>query len=108
LPTETTSAEKAARAAERKRLRNKSIRSATKTHLTRVDELVESKDIESAKQAAVVAISTLDRAAKKGAIHSNTASRRKSRLTKRINKAIAAQASPAEPKRTTRARRPKS
>jgi small subunit ribosomal protein S20 len=108
LPKETTSAEKAARAAGRKRLRNKSIRSATKTYLTRVDELVESKDIESAKRAAVVAISTLDRAAKKGAIHPNTASRRKSRLTKKINKAAVAQSSPAEPKKTTRARRPKS
>lgn len=108
MPKETTSAKKAARAAERKRLRNKSIRSATKTHLTRVDELVESKDIESAKQAAVVAISTLDRAAKKGAIHPNTASRRKSRLTRKINKAAVAQANPAEPKKTTRARRPKS
>jgi small subunit ribosomal protein S20 len=100
LPKETTSAKKAARAAERKRLRNKSIRSATKTHLTRVDELVESKDIESAKQAAVVAISTLDRAAKKRVIHPNTAARRKSRLMKKVNKAAVAQASAAEPKKT--------
>ncbi|MBM3148876.1 MAG: 30S ribosomal protein S20 [Chloroflexi bacterium] len=108
MPKETTSAEKAARAAERKSLRNKSIKSETKTRLARVEELVESKDIESAKQATVVAISTLDRAAKKGAIHPNTAARRKSRLMKKVNKAAIAQASPAEPRKTPRARKPKS
>ncbi|MBM3166370.1 MAG: 30S ribosomal protein S20 [Chloroflexi bacterium] len=108
MPKETTSAEKAARAAEKKRLRNKSIRSETKTHLTHVEKLIENKDIESAKQAAVVSISTLDRAAKKGAIHPNAASRRKSRLMKKVNKAAIAQANPTESGKMPRARRPKS
>jgi len=81
------SAEKAARAAERKRLRNKSVRSATKTHLTRAEKLISSNEFESAQQAVIAATSALDRAAKKGAIHPNTAARCKSRLMKKFNQA---------------------
>jgi len=81
------SAEKAARAAERKRLRNKSVRSATKTRVTRAEKLISSNELESAQQAVVAATSALDRAAKKGVIHLNTAARRKSRLMKKFNQA---------------------
>jgi small subunit ribosomal protein S20 len=81
------SAEKAARAAERKRLRNKSVKSATKTHVTRAEKLISSNELESAQQAVVAATSALDRAAKKGVIHPNTAARRKSRLMKKFNQA---------------------
>jgi small subunit ribosomal protein S20 len=81
------SAEKAARVAERKRLRNKSVKSATKTHLTRAEKLISSNKLESAQQAVVAATSALDRATKKGVIHPNTAARRKSRLMKKFNQA---------------------
>jgi small subunit ribosomal protein S20 len=81
------SAEKAARAAERKQLRNKSVRSATKTHLTRAEKLISSNELEPAQQAVLTATSALDRAAKKGVIHPNTAARRKSRLMKKFNQA---------------------
>lgn len=81
------SAEKAARASERKRLRNKSVRSATKTHVTRAEELISSNKPEPAQEAVAAAISVLDRAAKKGVIHPNTAARRKSRLMKKFNQA---------------------
>jgi small subunit ribosomal protein S20 len=81
------SAEKAARAAERKQLRNKSVRSATKTHLTRAEKLISSNELEPAQQAVLAATSALDRAAKKGVIHPNTAARRKSRLMKKFNQA---------------------
>lgn len=87
MPQKTSSAEKATRTAERKRLRNKATRSTIKTRLTRMDKLIESNDVEATRQAAVAAISTLDRAANKGTIHRNTAARRKSRLMKKINKA---------------------
>ena len=80
-------AEKAARAAERKRLRNKSVRSVTKTHLTRAAKLISSNELESAQQAVLVATSALDKAAKKGVIHPNTAARYKSRLMKKFNQA---------------------
>ena len=84
--SKTSSAEKATRTAERKKLHNKAIRSATKTHITRVEKLVQSNDAEAAKKAVVVAISALDRAAKSKVIHPNTAARRKSRLMKKVNK----------------------
>jgi small subunit ribosomal protein S20 len=100
LPQKTSSAEKATRTAERKRLRNKSTRSAIKTHLTRVDKLSESNDIEATRQATTVAISTLDRAANKGTIHRNTAARRKSRLMKKVNKAATSQVRTNGAKRT--------
>ena len=81
------SAEKAARASERKRLRNKSVRSATKTHVTRAEKLISSNEPEPAQDAVATAISALDRAAKKGVVHPNTAARRKSRLMKKLNQA---------------------
>lgn len=83
----STSAEKAARSAERKQLRNKSAKSITKTYMTRAEKLISSKEFESAHAAVIAAISALDKAAKKGAIHPNTAARGKSRLMKRFNQA---------------------
>ena len=79
------SAEKAARAAKRKQLRNKSVRSATKTHLIQAEKLISSNEPEPAREAVTTAISALDKAAKKGVIHPNTAARRKSRLMKKLN-----------------------
>jgi small subunit ribosomal protein S20 len=93
------SAEKAARAAKRKQLRNKSVRSATKTHLARAEKLISSNELEPAQQAVLAATSALDRAAKKGVIHPNTAARRKSRLMKKFNQAKLS--SPAEQKATS-------
>jgi small subunit ribosomal protein S20 len=81
------SAEKAARTAERKRLRNKSLRSATKTHLTGAVKLIAANQLGEAEKAVANAISALDRDVKKGVIHPNTAARRKSRLMKKLNRA---------------------
>jgi small subunit ribosomal protein S20 len=81
------SAQKAARATEKKRLRNKSVKTAAKTRVTQAEKLILSNELESAQQAAVVAISALDKAAKKGVIHPNTAARHKSRLMKKFNQA---------------------
>ena len=81
------SAEKAARTAERKRLRNKSLKSATKTRLTGAVKLITANQLEEAQKAVASAISALDRDVKKGVIHPNTAARRKSRLMKKLNKA---------------------
>lgn len=83
----SSSAEKAARTAERKRLRNRSLKSATKTHLTGAVKLITANQLEQAENAVAVAISALDRDVKKGVIHPNTAARRKSRLMKKLNQA---------------------
>ncbi len=72
---------------ERRRLRNRSIRSQVKTNITKVERLIFSGELESARRAVVAAISSLDKAAEKGIIHPNNAARRKSRLMKKLNEA---------------------
>ncbi len=83
------SAQKRVRVTERKRLRNKSIRSLCKTNITKAERLIFSGELESARKAVVAAISSLDKAAEKGVIHPNNAARRKSRLMKKLNEAQA-------------------
>ncbi len=85
----TKSAQKQVRVAERKRLRNKSIRSLCKTNITKAERLIFSGELEAAQKAVVAAISSLDKAAEKGIIHPNNAARRKSRLMSKLNKAQA-------------------
>ena len=85
----TKSAQKQMRASERRRLRNKSIRTLCKSSITKAEKLLFSGELESAQAAVVVAISALDKAAKKGVIHPNNAARRKSRLMKKLNEAQA-------------------
>jgi small subunit ribosomal protein S20 len=92
----STSAQRAARTGERKRLRNRSTKSATKTYVAKAEKLVHDNELEPAQAAVLEAISVLDKAAKKKVIHPNTASRRKSRLMKKLNKARLASARKAE------------
>ena len=83
------SAQKEVRVAERRRLRNKSIRSLVKTNITKGERLIFSGELDSAQAAVLDAISALDKAAEKGIIHPNNAARRKSRLMKKLNQAQA-------------------
>ncbi len=83
----TRSARKQVRVTQRRRLKNKSIRSLCKTNITKAERLIFSGELELAQEAAVAAISSLDRAAEKGVIHPNNAARRKSRLMKKLNEA---------------------
>jgi small subunit ribosomal protein S20 len=92
---------KAARVAEKRQMRNKSVRSATKTAITKAEKLIASDDLESAQKAVTTSISTLDRAAKKRVIHPNTAARRKSRLVRRLNKAVVEKSAVPEPVEST-------
>jgi small subunit ribosomal protein S20 len=55
--------------------------------LTRAEKLIAANQLEQAQQAVMDTISALDRDAKKGVIHPNTAARRKSRLMKKFNQA---------------------
>ena len=87
----TKSAKKQVRVAERRRLRNKSIRSLCKTSITKAERLILSGELETAREAVVAAISSLDKAVGKGVIHPNNAARRKSRLMKKLNEAQAEQ-----------------
>ena len=81
------SAEKRVRVTERKRLRNKSVRTMCKTNVTKAERLIFMGDVNAAQEAVAVAITSLDKAAEKGIIHANNAARRKSRLMKKWNEA---------------------
>lgn len=85
---DSKSAQKQMRVAERRRLKNKSVRSQCKTEITKAERFIFSGELDSARQAVVAAISSLDKAAEKGIIHPNNAARRKSRLVKKLNKAL--------------------
>lgn len=85
----TKAARKGVRVSERRRVRNKAVRSLPKTSITRAEKLILSGEPESAQRAVMVSIRSLDDAAKKGVIHPNNAARRKSRLMKKLNKALA-------------------
>jgi small subunit ribosomal protein S20 len=78
------SAKKRIRQNEKSRIANKSKRSALKSAMKRVLGAIDQKDAAAAQKALPQAMSLIDKAAKGGAIHANTASRRKSRLTRAI------------------------
>jgi small subunit ribosomal protein S20 len=102
----TKSAIKRERIAEKRHQRNVAVKSSTRTFVKRARSLIESNTGE-AQADIVAAISALDRAAKKGVIHKNNASRRKSRLMKAFNAAMAVEAQPEvapEAKKPTRAK----
>ena len=77
--------QKIARVSEKKRKRNSSIRSATRTIIGNASDIIRQGQIEEAEVAVVQALSALDGAAKKGVIHDNNADRRKSRLMTKLN-----------------------
>lgn len=70
---------------ETKAARNKSIRSKVKTTVKKVDAAIGAGDKAAASAILVVAISEIEKAASKGVYHSNTASRKVSRITKAVN-----------------------
>lgn len=80
------SAKKRIKVIETKTLRNKMIKSGVKTAIKKVDAAIAGGDKEAAKAALINAISLIDKAAKKGVYHKNTASRKIGRLTVAVNK----------------------
>jgi small subunit ribosomal protein S20 len=79
------SAIKRVKVIEKARLRNASQKSALRTALKAVNAAVEGTDAAKAATALVNATKKLDKAVTKGLIHKNEASRRKSRLAKKVN-----------------------
>jgi small subunit ribosomal protein S20 len=77
------SPKKRMRSDPKKRLRNRVVKSQVKTAIAHVDE---ASDVESAKKSLPMAFAVLDRAAKRNVIKKQTASRKKSRLAKQINR----------------------
>jgi small subunit ribosomal protein S20 len=73
---------------EKSRIRNRNLRGAARTAITAARNAFEENE-PNTKEAVLKAISSLDKAAEKGVIHKNNASRRKGRLMKRLAAFIA-------------------
>ena len=80
----TRSAEKMIRVAERRRVRNRAVKSAVKTFIRKAERGIVAAG-EDSSALVVQAISKLDKAASKGVLHPRNAARRKSRLMKKLN-----------------------
>ena len=80
------SAKKRIKVIEKKTLRNKMIKSRTKTAIKKVHAAVKSGTAEDKASALNEAVSLIDRATSKGVYHKNNASRKKSRLALFVNK----------------------
>jgi len=88
--TSKKSAQKSAKLMQQKAQRNKPIRSSVKTTITKARKLILQKDLDAAQEAVKQATVALDKAVQKGVLHPNNAARRKSRLMKQLNEALAA------------------
>ncbi len=78
----TKSAKKALRGSKAKKAVNDSNKKIMKESIKNIEKLVKEKKKDEAKKLLPVAYSTIDKAAKKGIIKKNNASRKKSRLSK--------------------------
>ena len=81
----TKSAQKAVRKIARRTEVNKSRRSEMRTYVRKVEEALAGKDAKIAAAALHDAEPLIARAAQKGILHKNTASRKIARLAKRVN-----------------------
>jgi small subunit ribosomal protein S20 len=85
----TKSARRMIRVAERRRQRNRAIKSAVRTYIKKAEQAIQA-DVQACHEQVIAAIRALDRAVTKGVLHRNNAARRKSRLMKKYNRAKAA------------------
>ena len=74
-----------ARQAERRHDRNRATMNAVKTVVKKVQSALAEKKVEDAKTSLREAVAAIGKAVSKGALKRNTASRRVSRLTVRVN-----------------------
>ena len=83
------SAKKRVKVIEKKTLRNNMIKSGYKTAVRKFEEAIEAGKVEEAKVLFSEATKKIDQACTKGVIVKNTAARKKSALSKKLNAAIA-------------------
>ena len=69
---------------EKRRQRNRVFRGRARTYVKKARMALDSGDVEAARAATLEAVSALDKAAQKGILHDNNASRRKGRLMKQL------------------------
>ncbi len=75
---------------EKKHLVNKSVKSALKTLAKKVEQAVETKNADLAKESLIKAMKAYDKAASQGILHKATSSRKISRLSTKVGKINAA------------------
>lgn len=79
------SAKKRVKVSESKGLRNKMIKTSLKTSLKKYEAAIASGDKEAANATYKEAVKKIDKAVAKGILHKNTAARKKSRFTRKLN-----------------------
>ncbi|HPZ81217.1 MAG TPA: 30S ribosomal protein S20 [Candidatus Atribacteria bacterium] len=89
----TKTAWKNLRKSEKRRMRNQSIKSATKTEIKKFNKLIEEGMVEEARSYLPQVYKKVDMAASKGVFHKNKAARIKSRLTNKLNQAVTQESS---------------
>ena len=80
------SAKKRVLVASKKTLRNQMLKTALKTAIKKFETLAAEKKVEEAKAAYKQAVKKIDMSVTKGILHKNTAARKKSALTLKLNK----------------------
>lgn len=79
-------AKKASRQSVKRHYRNGSARTETRSAVNKALVAIGAGDLPAAETAVKNAISTVDRAVRKGIMHKNSAARRKSRISARFNR----------------------
>ncbi|MBT9141504.1 MAG: 30S ribosomal protein S20 [Dehalococcoidia bacterium] len=88
----TKQALKRMRVTAKRTARNRHVKSTFKTAVRRFSDTLAQGDITEAGDRFLIAKKTIDKAVSKGVVHKNAAARKKSRLAKRLNKAVSAAA----------------
>ena len=71
-----------------RRMRNRINKSKMKTAIRRIEEALVAGSEEQAQEALKIAVPIIQKTASKGTVHQKTASRKISRLTKRVNRML--------------------
>lgn len=85
------SAKKRIRQNERNHIRNRARKSMVKTETRQFLDALHRGDLQEARELYCRVTKRIDQVSAKGTLHRNTAARRKSRLARRLNAAVAAQ-----------------
>lgn len=85
------SAVKRMRTGQKRHARNVAAKSELKTLSKKLDQLILNKSIDEAKELVRITASKLDKVATKGIIHKKKASRKKSRLARKLNRLLSTQ-----------------
>jgi len=75
------------RSSDKMRIRNQAFKSDMRSHIRRVEDLIEANDLDNAKVAFQSATKKIDKTVQKGIIHQNNGARQKARLASKLKNA---------------------